>query len=154
MTNVIGLDLSISSTGVWLPNQTGFTLSAPGPKKATDQERLGFYYREFCKLIEEYRPVLLAVEDIYVAPRRLNGSLLLIQLHGVLSAAAAQCGKGVEIRKIAPTSLKKWATDDGRASKDEMWGEAVLYGYTGPHQDDIVDAWWLHQWGVSLAEAA
>lgn len=152
--HVIGLDLSISSTGVWLPNGTGFCLKAPGPKKATDQERLSFYYRELLSMFREYKPCLVAVEDIFVHHRRLNGSLLLIQLHGIVSAAVAQAGMGVDIKKIAPTSLKKFACDDGRASKEDMWAEAVLHGYVGPHQDDVVDAWWLHVWGTEQLELA
>lgn len=47
-----------------------------------------------------------------------------------------------------PKTLKKFATDNGNAAKTAMGIAAAKAGYDGPDDDNCVDAWWLHQFGL------
>ena len=69
-------------------------------------------------------------------------------------SSIAVAGRGMELEKLSPTALKKFATGDGKADKETMWEHASMQGYSGPKQDDIVDAWHLYQYGKRLKDAA
>jgi Holliday junction resolvasome RuvABC endonuclease subunit len=141
----IAFDLALNTTGVWVQTddgEHGFTIRGLGPDHC-DQQRHEFLLKRFIEVLEQYQPDTVLKEAIFVAPNRLNGSVQLITVHGLLTAAnAATAGFGQrEILEVSPTALKKWATGSGKASKDEMHEAAVAMGYEGDKQPDIVDAY-------------
>ena len=56
--------------------------------------------------------------------------------------------------RLAPTSLKKFATGNGRAQKDEMQQatpDEVLQMFSDKYKkhDDLIDAYWLARYGLT-----
>lgn len=138
----ISFDLSLNSTGVWLPDGVGQVVKGLDHKHP-DQQRHNFLLERFCELLEWYEPDAIFKEAIFVHPRRLNGSVQLLQVHGLLTAAAYLHGQ-LPIYDVGPTQLKNFITGSGKASKEEMYEAAVGLGYEGENQSDIVDAWCVH----------
>ncbi|MFE9810669.1 hypothetical protein [Streptomyces sp. NPDC005548] len=141
---VIGLDLSITSTGVCLPDGSTFrirTRQKDGPRRLTViRDRLTIE-------IAEQRPQLAVIEDLptKMHPRSLKP---VAALHGVVQALLVDAG--VPWAYIAPATLKKFAADNGGASKTDMTAAAFLAdGATFENDEgaDQVDAWWLRAAG-------
>uniref|UniRef100_A0A6H1ZAN6 Holliday junction resolvase RuvC n=2 Tax=viral metagenome TaxID=1070528 RepID=A0A6H1ZAN6_9ZZZZ len=63
-----------------------------------------------------------------------------------VKAFAAQ--HGLEVSPIHTATLKKWATGNGRASKEEMIKEAQARGYD-PQDDNEADAMLLYEFAVA-----
>jgi len=63
-------------------------------------------------------PNYLILESFY-APRHLRGANLIPELRGVIKLAAFQVGTLIVV-DVAPGTVKKLATGNGRASKDEV----------------------------------
>ena len=145
---ICGIDPSVNSTGIWVsPPETGFVMKGLSSKHS-EQDRLQHYYRELVKLFTEYQIELVVKEGIFLHPRRFQGALLMVQLHGVIYSAAAAVG-GIDVVSVAPTQLKQFATGSGRASKEDMELHALHQNYSGPKQDDVIDAWHLVQYGLA-----
>lgn len=54
--------------------------------------------------------------------------------------------RGIPYIDIPPKRLKKYATDNGNAGKDEMLSRAIRSGYDGSDNNGA-DAWWLRAMG-------
>lgn len=145
MLTVIGLDPSLSATGV--ATAGGQVSLATKPAK-TLPTRLARLYG----IVEE------------VAARTPEGSLVVIEAPAYSRAnAGTHVGaglwwllvamldaRGCALVQVAPTTLKKFATGKGTASKPDM--RMALYKRAGLDlaDDNHVDAWWLRQVGLHL----
>ncbi|GAA3527539.1 hypothetical protein [Streptomyces osmaniensis] len=141
---VIGLDLSITSTGVARTDGSTFrirTRQKDGPKRLTViRDRLTIE-------VAEQQPHLAVIEDLptKMHPRSLKP---VAALHGVVQALLVDAG--VPWAYIAPATLKKFAADNGGASKRDMTAAAFLADGATFEDDegaDQVDAWWLRAAG-------
>jgi len=146
---VIGLDLSITSTGVCRPDGSSFaikTRSKDGPRRLVHvrsviEDELG-----------RARPDLAVIEDL---PTKMHATALksIGCLHGVVQCALLDAG--VPWAYVSPATLKKYAADNGNADKRRMADAAYLAaGVEFPGDldakgkgGDQCDAWWLRAAG-------
>jgi len=48
---------------------------------------------------------------------------------------------------VAPTTLKKFVTGSGKATKNDMWNRYLAERQVVPLSEDECDAYWLAEWG-------
>lgn len=149
MIRVIGLDPSLSATGVAYPSGKCVTWK---PSKGAD-DVAGRLHELYCKLSANLQHLRAAdaIDFAVIESVMPNGSQgqavarkALAQLSGVFLLALYE--SAVPFVEVNPISLKKYATDKGTAQKDEMIREARSAGATVAN-DNEADAWWLRQIG-------
>ncbi|MFC8873192.1 hypothetical protein [Streptomyces ardesiacus] len=152
---VMGLDLSITSTGVCRPDGTTFrikTRQKDGPRRLTViRDRL-------IAEVAECRPDLAVIEDLPMNAGRMSLTNLknMACLHGVVQSVLVDAD--VPWAYVNTKTLKSFACDNGGADKDAMAAAALLADgveFADDKGGDQVDAWWLraagHDWcGVPL----
>ncbi|NGO68015.1 crossover junction endodeoxyribonuclease RuvC [Streptomyces boncukensis] len=141
---VIGLDLSITSTGVCLPDGTTYRIKT----RAADADRRLLHIRDpVADDLAEHRPHLVVVEDL---PTKMHATALKIigKLHGVVVGALLDAD--VPYAYISPATLKQFAADHGSADKARMAAAAYLAvgaEFADDKGGDQCDAWWLRAAG-------
>lgn len=142
--NVLALDLSLTSTGVALPDGTALTLSP----RQRGVERLAWYRETILAIAAgphaDGMPTAaadLVVIEEYAFSRAAAHSHELGELGGVIRLALADHGQPWVA--VNPSALKRYATGKGNASKNDMLLAAVKrLGYDGSCNDEA-DALWL-----------
>lgn len=147
--DVIGLDLSITATG--LCDVTGYCSTVGGPAKLGDR-RLSI----ICEAMDlrlagmvdggltRIDPVdLVVIEDI---PTHAHGAGVTAMVHGAIRLRLLEWL--VPYALVPPATLKKFATGRGNATKADM--AVALYKRAGIElaDDNQVDAWWLRAAGM------
>lgn len=102
-------------------------------------ERLLKLYTELEKLVSEYRPDVIAVENIYFF-KNLKTALPVSQAKGVILLAAAK--KRIPVFEFAPPQVKMAITGYGRAEKKQLQKmiKVLLRLDEIPSPDDAADA--------------
>lgn len=139
--NIIGLDLSLSATGVALPD--GRTRTIHGDPDDGDH-RLYSTAATLHSLLEPYGQIDIAIlEDL---PVNALGAGYTGMIQGVVRLLLIQ--ERIPYALVAPATLKKYATGHGHAEKSDML--AALVHRTGHNirDDNQVDAWWLRHAGL------
>ena len=126
MGAVVGVDPSISSTGVAFvsPGGVGVLRIQSKPAGESLAERLGRMRRQVVAVheaVEEVEPSLIVLEG----PSFGSQSSSFHMLAGFWWLLAHALEKVAPIATPAPATVKKYATGNGRASKDEMVAAAV-----------------------------
>lgn len=147
---VIGLDLSITSTGVCRPDGSTFrirTRQKDGPRRLTViRDRL-------IVEVAEQRPHLAVIEDLPMNAGRMSLTNLknMACLHGVVQAVLVDAN--VPWAYVNTKTLKSFACDNGNAEKADMAAAAHLADgveFADDKGGDQADAWWLraagHDW--------
>lgn len=142
--NVVGLDLSLVATGVAYSDGTTATVKTKA--ETPIMERLE-WIRTRCYeavRIDEHAD-LVVIEDFVVLS---NASSLLGMLHGVVRHNL--WANDVRCLFIPPSTLKKFATGKGNATKPDM--RVALKDRTGIdlRDDNQCDAYWLRLLGLHL----
>ena len=151
--NVIGIDPSLSATGVCWGPADGETikLQASNPQRLWDlQGRIEQHLGEMCWWLSLDAPGVLAViEDL---PMHANSAGLTGQAQGVVRAALQSFQ--IPFITVTPASLKLFATGSGKASKEMMRSEMERqFGHVPKGWDDnTIDAFWLREVGVAYME--
>lgn len=132
---VVGVDLSLTSTGIAFANGETRTIKVP----ADGMARLSSIRSHLMAYVEVFGADLVVIEGYsYGSPNR---AAHLGELGGVIRLALYE--RRVRYVDVPPAVLKKYATGKGNAGKNEMLTEAVRrLGYTGS-SDDEADALWL-----------
>ena len=152
MYDLLGLDVSVTSTGVVLLQQDGMLLHSTRirPGKRRGGERLAFIQDELHGILEGRNVALAAVEGYSYGSKQKREALG--EAGGVVRALLYR--SGVTYFEVAPTTLKLYVSGNGRASKDGMrhevsrrWGFATRY-------HDIADAYGLAQLARSCHQGA
>lgn len=143
---VIGLDLSITATGMCLVD--GFCCTVGGKstlsdwriKLIADAVREAHYDGDW-----RHHP-LVVIEDLAVHGP--GGALHAAQVMGAVKLTLM--AKGTPYLLVPPSSLKKYATGKGNATKADM--AVALYKRAGLElaDDNQVDAWWLRALGLQM----
>lgn len=138
--NVLGLDLSLTSTGVALPDGTTHTITTDA---AEDLEvRLDIIVTGIVDLIR--RVDLAVIEDL---PRNARGAGSTGPVHGAVRYYLYRLG--IPIARPTAATIKKFATGVGNCGKDAMAIAAmkrVQLDFSG--RPDECDAWWLRAAGL------
>lgn len=140
-SRVIGLDLSLNGTA-WCDGKiNASTLRFSGRKADPKGDD---------RLVAIRKSLDAPMSDADVAiieslPPYGKGSASLGLVHGVVRELAAS--HGLKVGMVAPTSLKKYATGSGKATKEDMkfalLREMICPDAADGWDDNQVDAWWL-----------
>ena len=147
MIPVVGLDPSLTGLGLATPDGLSTISSKPGADTvAARAERLVTMADKVARLIPE---ASLVVMEGPAYSRQLGaGHHLSAGLWWVLAVELTR--RGHEVIEVPPTSLKKFATGKGNATKPDL--RVALLQRTGldERDDNRVDATWLRQIGLHL----
>lgn len=135
---VVGLDLSLTATGIATPEgQRTIGTKARGCERLIE---LRDTIRKACELAD-----LVAVEGYSFGSRNSHAHAL-GELGGVVRVALHVAS--VPFVEVPPSSLKKFATGKGNAGKEEVLASAIRrLGYEG-HDNNEADALWLRAMGM------
>ncbi len=84
-------------------------------KNQTLYQRLGKLASEFDRLVAQYRPTHVCLEDAFVA-KFSRSALLIGHARGVIMARSYACG--LPVHAMMPTEAKRRVTGDGHATKE------------------------------------
>jgi crossover junction endodeoxyribonuclease RuvC len=144
MPGIIGLDLSLTSTGV-CSKEGSFAYQA----KTKGMERLADIRDGVMLVVAAQNDPIVVVEG-YSFSSRNSQSHALGELGGVVRLALYEAG--VSYIYVPPTSRAKLATGKGNASKNEVvYSISARTGivWSGKGADDMCDAWILRQMGLA-----
>lgn len=138
---VFALDLALRQTGwAWWRHDRGIYSGVARTKQETGDERLIAWEAIIAGLYPKNCDMVVIEGPAYGRHHKAHG---LGELHGVVKAWL--WNRESSIVTIPPTTLKKFATGKGNASKEMMLAEAVRrLDYPGHHHDEA-DALWLMQ---------
>jgi len=120
---VLGLDPGSRCTGYGLVSERSGVLSLVDtgtirPKQNMDlSRRLGYIFERICEVIEAYRPMQAAVEEVFVSANTAS-ALKLGQARGAALVACAR--HGVAVHAYEPALIKKNLVGAGRAEKGQV----------------------------------
>jgi hypothetical protein len=158
---VLGLDLSLTNTGVAHINGVTESLRAPERKRSKgerrtlddDMARLGWLLDQITPftsrifdpasgrpLVEVPVPHLVVIED-YAFSRGDSHSHALGELGGIVRLDLWE--RGIPFVLVGPSSLKTYATGRGNAKKNDVRMERFKRTGVDERDDNQNDAWWL-----------
>jgi Holliday junction resolvasome RuvABC endonuclease subunit len=137
--NVLGLDLSITATGVAYPDGQLHTVSS----RRTGDHRLLVVRGMVLEAIEHGHVDLAVIEDL---PTHAHGAGITGMVHGVVRAELLS--HDVPYALITPATLKKYATGKGNATKPDMRMACYQRASLDIRDDNQTDAWWLRAAGL------
>lgn len=146
---VLGLDLSLTATGVALPDGRVQLLRPPSCCNR-GMRRLRWFRQKIQPMLTVNRVDWVYVEGYSFGSRNSHAHAL-GELGGVVRLAIFET-PGVEYIDVPPSTLKKYATGKGNAKKELVLVEAVKrLGYQGS-DDNEADALWLRALGCEHLE--
>lgn len=120
---VLGADPGLNNFGYGLVCENVSTLQAlmygqfSIPRNMSFEEKLAFIGRSFALVVEETKPDFIAIEKIYVA----KNTQIALNI-GLVSGIMAYSGieRGIRIRFVTPSEIKKTITGSGQALKQQV----------------------------------
>ncbi len=153
---VMGVDPGTARTGYGLVRSVGSRLDAvthgvvETPAGLPTAERLSIIYRNLLALVEEYRPQVVAMEQVFFG-RNARSAMAVGQARGVAMLAAA--AGGARVVEYAPFEVKQAVAGYGAADKAQVqfMVRALLGMREVPAPADAADALaaaicCLHRW--------
>lgn len=127
MIRVIGLDLSRTCTGVCLLTESTFNAFTIRPKDLQGMKKLQFLRDQLFEKIDQFHPTLVVIEGYSYKSN--NKPFKIGEYAGIIKLGLYD--RGIYTIVIPPTSVKRFATGDGGASKREV-RDAIKtrYGWT------------------------
>lgn len=120
----LGIDPGLASTGYGVIEGDGraaaildYGCIRTSPSQDTP-ERLAFIYDAVVRVIQQWKPQGMAVEDIFSAPRIPRAALLLGEVRGVVTLAAVKTG--LQVLQLPAREVKQAITGNGAADKEQM----------------------------------
>jgi crossover junction endodeoxyribonuclease RuvC len=123
---VLGIDPGLGCTGYAVVDQEGAggaaCLVEAGAVRSDEKEplplRLVQIHRELAEVIEEFRPAVMALEDLYTEYRFPRTALLMAHARGAICLAAAQ--RDVPVWSYPASQVKSAVVGYGKASKEQV----------------------------------
>jgi Holliday junction resolvasome RuvABC endonuclease subunit len=134
MVQVTGLDLSMTQTGICHTVEGAACWHVLKPKKVKDA-RLPEIVDQVLEYVTGADLVL-----IEMLPPNMKGAGITGMVQGIVRLELQRAG--IPYGDIGPSSLKKYATGKGGASKTEMALAALTRGQAEISNDNACDAWW------------
>lgn len=149
MQQVLGIDPGLQITGYAviepgprapLVREAGVIRSTGGRSAADMAQRISSLYDGVVEVIEQYRPTVMAVEQLYAHYKHPRTAILMAHARGVIFLAAAQ--RDLPVVSYNATRIKKTITGNGRAPKDQV--QRTIQRELGlkqlPEPPDVADA--------------
>jgi Holliday junction resolvasome RuvABC endonuclease subunit len=136
---VLGLDLSLTATGICLPNGSTLTIKT----KTADGDRRLVHIAETIRAIATEGADLAVIEDL---PTHAKAAGITGMVHG--AARVELIRAGVPFALIVPATLKAYATGTGAGDKTAMALAAFKRAGFEFADDNQCDAWWLRCAGL------
>lgn len=120
---VIGFDPGINITGFGILDYNKRDAKAHGygvirpPKNKSLPERLNYLHEETMKLLNEFKPDVIAVEDTFYS-KNFKSAMMLGQARGMVILAAAR--NDLPCSEFAPRKVKQSVVGNGNASKEQV----------------------------------
>lgn len=132
---VLGLDLSITATGACHTVEGAACWHLIRPKMAKDLR--------LAEIKAQIREYVTGCEFVLVEllPPNMKGAGITGMVQGVVRDMLLEMG--IPYGDVGPSSLKKYATGKGGASKTEMALAAMKRAGVELAEDNVCDAWWL-----------
>lgn len=143
----IGLDLSLTSTGIAAGNET----RAIGSKGLKGPQRLIHLRNQVMEAVEALPGNVVAVIEGYSFGSRNSHAHALGELGGVVRTALYEAS--IPYVDVAPTVRAKFATGRGNAGKSEVVSAVSARTgllWDGPGNEDRCDAWILQEIGYTF----
>ncbi|QEL15277.1 crossover junction endodeoxyribonuclease RuvC [Limnoglobus roseus] len=146
---ILGIDPGLQVTGYAVLEVTdaGPKLCEAGVIRTTDErdtadmaKRLTTIYDSITEVFDQWRPGVLAVEQLFSHYDHPRTAILMGHARGVYFLAAGQ--RGIPVLSYAPTRVKKTVTGSGRAGKEQMQYAIMReFGLAKPPEPhDVADA--------------
>ena len=146
MCRVMGLDLSLTSTGLVLLQDAETVESTTVSSRFKGEARLADIREKITTAVKLHRPQLVVLEGY--AFGRPNQMAALGELSGVVKCSLFEMGQHYLV--VPPTRVKKFATGRGNAKKDEVRLEVYKrWGFEAPSNDEV-DAYVLARIGLAF----
>lgn len=140
VSRVLGLDLSLTATGVCLPDGSTFTIKT----RTKDGDRRLLHISQ--SIVDVLADVHFAVvEDL---PTHAHGAGITGMVQGVVRTRLLE--NGIPYALVVPATLKKFATGKGNADKTGMAIAALKRAQREFPDDNQCDAAWLRWAGLTL----
>ena len=142
-TRIIGIDPGSRITGYGILDTDGFrhTYIASGHIAIKGDElpqRLGMIFHEVAKVIEQWRPESMAIEQVFLN-RNVDSALKLGQARGAAICAGVQAE--LSVGEYTPRAIKKAVVGTGAAEKQQIQQMMqMLLGLKTKPQSDEADA--------------
>lgn len=148
-TRVLGIDPGLQITGYGIIEaqplgpkvvEAGIVRSETGRSHPDMARRLRLLYDSILEVIDQFRPAVVVVEQLYAHYAHPRTAILMAHARGVLFLAAAQ--RGLPVVSYNATRIKKTITGHGRASKEQVQRtiQRELGLATLPEPPDVADA--------------
>jgi crossover junction endodeoxyribonuclease RuvC len=110
------------------------------PNDLTLAERLNRIAADISEILENFKPDVVAVEELYSHYAHPKTAILMGHARGVILQKCAQ--SSIEVRSFNATRIKKSITGNGRASKEQVQRtiQTILMLSELPEPNDVADA--------------
>jgi len=139
---IVGLDLSLTATGVALPDGITTTLT----NKMRGSARIAWIVDSIMDYLQGLDgDLVVVIEGPFVHAKHPQGMVGTFKLHGCVEDALYRAGE--PMASVAPSVLKKLACGHGGAPKEQVLVAAIKrLGYEGADHNQA-DALWLREAG-------
>jgi crossover junction endodeoxyribonuclease RuvC len=104
------------------------------------EERLNRIAEDIGTILENFKPEVVAVEQLYSHYEHPRTAILMGHARGVILQKCAE--SGIEVKSFNPTRIKKSVTGNGRAKKEQVQRtiQTILHLPALPQPPDVADA--------------
>ena len=124
MTTIIGIDPGLAETGIGIVEGTGLTVDRYSfgviqtPKSRSLPNRLNQIFSKLLLMLEDVKPDLMVVEDIFSLPRYPKSGLNLGKVIGVILLAGSH--QNIPMVEVPVREAKQILTGNGNADKRQL----------------------------------
>jgi len=142
---ILGIDPGIALAGFGVVEKNGVAIKAGSYGHISTEagtpvpDRLKILYDDMANIVEEYRPDVMAVEELFFN-KNVKTAIIAAQARGVIILSAVN--HDIEVVEYTPLQVKQAITGYGRASKQQVqfMVKEMLRLKEIPKPDDTADA--------------